>query len=132
MDTMLLVVTVASLVVAAASATVAWQVTRSERQRRLRLDALRPQDLHPLRVTHQVGQQRRLADTGLTPNNQHPAPAAAGVAQQHQETFPFANPTMQHPGSVATRDEVVRCRQALERSHHDSSTIRRWHRRDPA
>ena len=34
MDTMLLVVTVASLVVAAASATIAWQVTRAERQRR--------------------------------------------------------------------------------------------------
>jgi hypothetical protein len=34
MDTMLLVVTVASLVVAAASAMVAWQVTRAERQRR--------------------------------------------------------------------------------------------------
>jgi len=71
-------------------------------------------------VTHQVGQQRRLPDTGLPPNNQHPAPTAASVAQQHQETFPFANPTMQHPGSVVTRDEVVRCRQAPERSHHDS------------
>lgn len=34
MNTMLLVVTVASLVVAAASATIAWQVTRAERQRR--------------------------------------------------------------------------------------------------
>ncbi len=34
MDTMLLAVTVASLLVAAASATVAWQVTRAERQRR--------------------------------------------------------------------------------------------------
>jgi len=34
MDTMLLVVTVASLVVAALSATIAWRVTRAERQRR--------------------------------------------------------------------------------------------------
>jgi hypothetical protein len=34
MDTILLVVTVVSLVVAAASATVAWQVTRADRQRR--------------------------------------------------------------------------------------------------
>ncbi len=34
MDTMLLVVTVVSLVVAAVACTVAWQVTRAERQRR--------------------------------------------------------------------------------------------------
>ena len=72
---------------------------RGERQRRLRLDALGPQDLHARpdirsSALHQVGQQRRLPDTRLPADHQRATPGAAGLGQQHQEAFPFPIPTV--------------------------------------
>ena len=100
MDTMSLVVTVTSLVVAAASLTVAWQVTRAERQRRAaRVAALasaagltpRPALATSSATASPETQAQAPASATRVPAGLHefmpvrhdaPAPAAAGITNQ--------------------------------------------------
>ena len=60
-----------------------------ERQRRLRFDALRPENLHPLRRRDRVGQQDRLADSGLSAQHQASGPGRPRLIEQRPDPVPF-------------------------------------------
>ncbi len=71
-------------------------VQRGERQRRLRLDTLRPQQPHALGRSRRLGQQRRLPHPRLTPQHQRPAPRGPGPVDERGDGRQLGVATVQH------------------------------------
>ena len=71
---------------------------RSERQPRLRLDALRFEHQHPLGGGANHVEKRRLAGAGLADHHDGAAVPNAGVAEQTQQALLLARTAMERRG----------------------------------